>query len=442
MTTERSRGRTALLIGLMAVIALALALIGSEVLLRVVYRDGGRTTLGGPGGRDFVYTYLPGTELRGPLDTGPKTPGVRRLMVFGDSITWGQGVTAWTDTYPARLLDTLNADGRHFDMAVYAYPGKEIDNHLSTIAKSIDSVDPDLVVYQWYSNDIEISKAGRPVSRRAWRSWPGFATVRRWSYLAFALDFAFDQYLPSTGRSYLTYLEEDFAEGTPGWRTFTRTFHSWAAYATGFAPRTILMLYPAVPMTALADLRTRMTALASGQVLSVAPAEMQHPVGTTSVDGAATSVPAGTAGELSVTPGVRLAHGDYAATVQLRLDAPAQGLAARVTVSQGTDATPLGAIDVTADALGAPGAWQPVRVPFTIVPKLAGDVVVHVEALGAALSAGRVDLPVRYGIEVVDLTAPLQNMTTGASLFDAHPNAAAHAVIADVLAAAIRGPGR
>ena len=232
-----------------AVLAVALALVVCEVALRVLFRDGGRTTLGGPGGAEFEYLYADGKSLRGPLATGPKAPGVTRLMVMGDSITWGQGVKDWNDTYPMRALRALNANGPRYDLAVYAYPGKEIDTHLATIAKSIAEVAPDIVVYQWYSNDVEISKNARPRSHRAWRTWPLHETLRAWSYLYFTLDFTLDRVVPGDGRGYAQYLEEDYAEGTPGWTAFARTFHDWAAYATGYAQRTIVMLYPMVPLT-------------------------------------------------------------------------------------------------------------------------------------------------------------------------------------------------
>ena len=429
MTSHRSRARSALLLGITALISLVLAFAGSEAVLRLVYRDAGRTTLGGPGGRDFLYTYLsdpaaPASELRGPMASGPKVPGVRRLMVLGDSITWGQGVTEWTDTYPARLLATLNAGGPRYDMAVYAYPGKEIDNHLATIAKAIPDVRPDIVVYQWYSNDVEISKAARPTSRRAWRNWSGHTTLRAWSYLYFTLDFALDAFVPASGRTYLQYLEEDFADGTPAWRAFTRTFHSWAAYATGYAGRTIVMLYPPVPMTALVELRQRMTALAAGQVLTFEPAEMTRPAGT-----------------LAVTPGLRLAHGDYVAAIQLRLDAPAHANVARVTITRGTGREVVATFPVSASSLGPPGTWQAVPLPFRIDEPVASDVTVQVDAIGTgAVSVGRLDLPVHYGLEVLDLEPHLTGMTTAASLFDAHPGAPAHAVMAEVLARAIQAP--
>ena len=73
MSARRSAGRTALLSLLMLLVTLGLAAAASELLLRVVYRDGGRRTLGGPGGHAFEYTYLDDTkQLRGPEASGPK----------------------------------------------------------------------------------------------------------------------------------------------------------------------------------------------------------------------------------------------------------------------------------------------------------------------------------------------------------------------------------
>ena len=44
------------------------------------------------------------------VELGPKRPGVRRVMVLGDSFTEGQGVKEG-DTYPRRLEALLNASG-------------------------------------------------------------------------------------------------------------------------------------------------------------------------------------------------------------------------------------------------------------------------------------------------------------------------------------------
>lgn len=442
MPPRRSRARSALLGLLTLGITIGLALAASEVLLRVVFRDGGRRTLNGPGGHPFEHTFADeATQLRGPIATGARAAGVSRILVQGDSITWGQGVAAWTDTYPARLLAALNVAGTKYDMAVYARPGREIDGHAATIAEVAPVLRPDVVIYQWYNNDVELSKTARPASRRAWRAWPWHDTLRAWSYLYFALDFALDAYLPPRGRTYLQYLDEDYAAGTPGWQAFANTFHTWATYATGYASRTILMVYPPVPNTALQDLRRRVTALADGQTFTVPATQMTHEVGATAAGAdTALAAPAGVAGMLARTPALPLAHGEYTVTVRMRLESAVAGDAARVTVTAGPEATPLATMGVGAAQLPA-GRWTDVQVPFRLEAPVTAGVAVQVEATGAgAVAVASAALPVRYGIEVIDLAPHFGTMNTSASLFDAHPNAAAHRVMAEVLAAALQAP--
>lgn len=99
----------------------------------------------------------------------------------------------------------------------------------------------------------------------------------------------------------------------------------------------------------------------------------------------------------------------------------------------------LASVEVATSALGATGTWTTVRVSFTITAPLDSDVAIRVEYAGRrGLSVGRIDLPVRYGIEVVDPAPRLAGITSSASLFDAHPGPAAHAVMAEVLAEHIR----
>jgi len=49
-----------------------------------------------------------------------------------------------------------------------------------------------------------------------------------------------------------------------------------------------------------------------------------------------------------------------------------------------------------------------------------------------------IDVPVDYGLEVVDLTDALNTFDTHASIFDAHPNARAHRAIAEQVLGALR----
>ena len=432
----RTRPRTLFLATLALGVSLTLGAAVCEGLLRLLFRDGGRTTFMGPGGHAFEYTYAAPGQLRSPMESGPKAPGVRRILVQGDSITWGDGVREWTDTYPIRLLDRINGPGHWYDMAVHAYDGKEIDNHLATIAGAIERTDPDIVVYQWFINDVEINRALRPQHERSWRTWPWHDDLQAKSFLCYVLDFAADKFLPVPGRSYLTYLEQDYAPGTPGWTLYARTFHAWAEHAIAYADRTILMLYPPVPVDALKDLRSRAATLAAGQVMAFGPNELQHPAGYVDAGqgGAEIVAKAGVMGDMAVTRAIVLAHGDYTAAVHLQSVSPNDGEPAHVTITVGNDRV----ADTTLSNLPDNHDWQTIEVPFRVEPKLAGDVRVHVTGGDAAIAVDRIELPVHYGIEVLDLAPRLRGMHTATSYFDAHPSAATHAAMADALAMQIR----
>ena len=87
--------------------SLAVALVGAEITLRIVYRDNGRTTSGGPGGAKFAYTFPRWStdyRVRGPNADAAKAPRTTRVLIQSDSITWGQGVADGTLLYPSRLL--------------------------------------------------------------------------------------------------------------------------------------------------------------------------------------------------------------------------------------------------------------------------------------------------------------------------------------------------
>jgi hypothetical protein len=57
------------------------------------------------------------------------------------------------------------------------------------------------------------------------------------------------------------------------------------------------------------------------------------------------------------------------------------------------------------------------------------------------VSFASIDIPVDYGMEVVDLTEALNTFDTHASIFDAHPNARAHQVVAEEVLDVLRRAG-
>src|SRR5206468_11021863 len=85
------------------------------------------------------------------VELGPKPPGVRRVLVLGDSFTEGQGVKE-PDTYPRVLEARLNAQDTHGPSS----PRWEIRNCgrrgadfplLFELFEQILSYEPDVIVY-------------------------------------------------------------------------------------------------------------------------------------------------------------------------------------------------------------------------------------------------------------------------------------------------------
>jgi GDSL-like lipase/acylhydrolase family protein len=89
-------------------------------------------------------------------ELGPKPPGVRRVMVLGDSFTEGQGVKE-PDTYPRRLEALLNASGtgrwevRNCGRRATDFP------ELYTAFDQILPFAPDVVLYGMVLNDADRS---------------------------------------------------------------------------------------------------------------------------------------------------------------------------------------------------------------------------------------------------------------------------------------------
>ena len=193
--------------------------------------------------RDFKFNRFDGPS-RGPEPPGPKHPKGTRVLIQGDSITWGQGVRNEEQLFSNRLLTRLRGTNAPVDMAVLARPGREIDEHLQQLKKWGHEVQPDVIIYQWYINDIELEKQYRPRRDRPWQHLFFHSILQKHSYLWFFLDFSLDTLLPSAGVSYESYLESHFKEGSAGWLLFERHFVDWAMLAKDLTPRVIVALYP------------------------------------------------------------------------------------------------------------------------------------------------------------------------------------------------------
>jgi hypothetical protein len=232
-----------------ATISLLAVFAAGELTIRWIYRDGmSFTSHYGPlvrrFERNFRFNHFDGPS-RGPAVVGPKAPGELRVLFQGDSITWGQGVKDETLLYTHQLLAQLRAVNPAFTAATLAKPGREIDGHLAQLLQWGDEIGPDLIVYQWYINDIELDKSHRPGPRkRLWRRMFFHDQLVRHSHLWFFLDFVLDANLPWRGKSYEDSIKAQYGVSSDAWAQFTQVFHAWSVSARRLTPRVTVMLVP------------------------------------------------------------------------------------------------------------------------------------------------------------------------------------------------------
>lgn len=439
-----SRRRRAGFLVAALLLSLTLAFAAGELVLRAIFPGGGRQIMGAPGG-EFEYTYRDAAiESRAPATSGAKQPDRIRLALLGDSITYGVGVRDWQDAYPARLLRNLNADGERYELDAFAYPGKNIDGHVRTMRAISETHDPDLVLYQWYVNDLEIGVQHQPV-RRWWQRWHGHEHLRRASFLYFFLDDRLSRALPGEGPGYQAHLVATYGPNTEGWARFRHQFHRWALDATRGSRRALVWLYPQVPVSGtpvLAPIHEAMRDLGSTATTLPCPAALWTRSDGTWEDGHEAGLQrvwrwTGDGETALVSPEIPLAPGRYDVRLRLRLDDPA-GDAYRVrTIVNGEERRPF---EWPLDYMRPEGRWWtqhlPLEIGGTAEARVRWEIVLP---RGAVFSLADLRVPLRYPkLTVMDLTSDLTGFDTHVSLFDAHPNARAHEVIARRLAGWVR----
>lgn len=232
-------------------------------MLRVAYRDQGRRTGYGPGFHPFEYVNKDANH-RGSFDTGPKTPGVPRIMVIGDSITYGQAVRDWRDLWPEIMVNRLRANGRPHELAVVAESGHNLSEDLRDFDRWVGQIEPDILVYQFFVNDIDIWEDRELNVTRWWQRSPWHQELRA-SYLYFVLDFALSKHLPPVEGTYTDYLLTRFAPGTLEGEAFEHQFRTFRAHAGARVLERWMVMYPLLPFTGdypLQPLHDRVRALA------------------------------------------------------------------------------------------------------------------------------------------------------------------------------------
>ena len=160
------------LLGLMIRLALlcsvtVAALVGAEYVLRFQYRHA--RTSGNAGdfiGRNSGWSPGPSNSLGfREREIPAKSPQRYRIVVVGDSFTWGQGIER-DERFSNRLERML---GPRYEVLNFGIPGDNMPEHLTRLEPAL-SVSPDFVLLQLYINDFETRAMARP---RAYPLLPG-----------------------------------------------------------------------------------------------------------------------------------------------------------------------------------------------------------------------------------------------------------------------------
>ena len=87
-----------------------------------------------------------------------KKVGQISIVILGDSMTFGIGMPI-SSTYPYLVNQSLNQDGQEkYRVYSLAIPGGTLENHLANLKQYYELLDPDLIIYGAYHNDLESIK--------------------------------------------------------------------------------------------------------------------------------------------------------------------------------------------------------------------------------------------------------------------------------------------
>ncbi len=176
-----------------------------------------------------------------------KRPGTFRILVVGDSFTWGVGVYS-DDTYADRLERRLNALDPEVPIEVIAWarPGWNTEQELEAVREELPRLQPDLMILGFVLNDPEPSVyRQRDVSqlvleRRTPGGWLS-AFLHRRSRIYYTL---YERFENVRQRRDLTAFYHDFYRDSPAWRACVRALMGFKSLAREHSFPLLLVIFP------------------------------------------------------------------------------------------------------------------------------------------------------------------------------------------------------
>ncbi|MFI5363096.1 MAG: SGNH/GDSL hydrolase family protein [Elusimicrobiota bacterium] len=196
----------------------------------------------------YWHGHLEVFDDRGMRRTTPFPPrrkGVGRVVVVGDSLTYGQGVEA-SDAYSAVLERRLRAAGYDVEVLNLGRNGYQSEDVDKTVREFVPSLHPDLIVYGICLNDF--LESGRGIYRDK-TSW-GLPFPERWKLfliertrLARLMDRDYDGLLMAAGlrRDFVSDILDNFNDRQTRFARDLKNMNGDAA-ARGLPPITAMVL--------------------------------------------------------------------------------------------------------------------------------------------------------------------------------------------------------
>jgi lysophospholipase L1-like esterase len=144
---------------LLPVVSLVVALLVAEGLARIAFR----TVRSSGDARTFFAGRHEPIHLNnlGFRDGDVPAKGPRfRIVIIGDSITWGAGLLE-SERYSSQLQRFL---GSGYEIVNFGIPGHNLPEHLEELDQAL-SIGADFILLQLYTNDFEIGEMERPRAR-------------------------------------------------------------------------------------------------------------------------------------------------------------------------------------------------------------------------------------------------------------------------------------
>jgi len=146
---------------LLLTVTLTICLVVAEIFARLLYQD---VTTTGDYSSYFTYRWIskhpPVINALGFREreiTKQKAAGVYRIIVIGDSFTYGQGIlddVRFTSIIERRLNNAQLKDAKIYEVLNFGKPGAATIDHINFL-DSVLELNPDFILLQWLPNDVE-----------------------------------------------------------------------------------------------------------------------------------------------------------------------------------------------------------------------------------------------------------------------------------------------